>query len=57
MARVTGFTAAILARFVGNNEVPIGVHPPETFDMKTSKRAISRLKTRGITIDRTVSDI
>lgn len=55
MARTTGFTAAIIARLVGKNEVPIGVHPPETFDVETINKVISQLKSREITIDRTVS--
>ncbi|NJE07146.1 saccharopine dehydrogenase family protein [Thermococcus sp. M39] len=54
MARVTSFTAAIIARLVAERSCVYGVIPPEILGMRadTFTRIINELKERGITIER-----
>lgn len=54
MARVTGFTAAIIARIVAERSCISGVIPPEMLGMRsdTYERIMSELEERGIKIQR-----
>lgn len=54
MARVTGFTAAIIARLIAEQRCAFGVIPPEIFGMRddTYNEIISGLKEREIVIER-----
>ncbi len=54
MARVTGFTAAVIARLVAENACIYGVIPPEILGMRidTYRKIMDGLEERGITIRR-----
>ena len=53
MARVTGFTAAVMARLVAEGTCTFGVIPPEIVGMRkdTFEYVVSELKKRGIHIE------
>ncbi|HDZ36469.1 MAG TPA: saccharopine dehydrogenase family protein [Thermococcus sp.] len=54
MARVTGFTAAIIARIVAEKGCTFGVIPPEILGMRrdTFKRIVEEITERKITLER-----
>ncbi len=56
MARVTGFTAAAIARLVLRGEAGAGINPPEVLGMRedTFEYVVSELRVRGVRLESSV---